>query len=462
MTKKIPLPSKEEFFKLYITDNLSKTQLTKYYKVGTSTIESWIRQFNIVKRATERIYQIPTKEDFFEQYHTNNLSITELCEYYKVPEHIIRRWAEYFNFSKTSKEIGEIRAKAFYKKHGVHNPSQLKDVKEKRKGTMLSTYGVDNIFKDAERIKKAYINKLGVNNPSQLKEVKKKKENTFLKHFGVSTPLQLPEIRQKQVEATKEKYGENGVLGNEEIKAKIKQSVQEKYGVDNVMQLKENKKKRITTNKKKYGKSYYSQTEESKNRIKETCLAKYGKDNYFKTEEFEQKKKNAILNKYGVDNYNRTQEFKTFMKLYHDEIQQKVYETKKKNKSFAKSDVEEQVYQELLKKFTIVDRQYRNEKYPFACDFYIPKLDLYVEYNGSWVHGGKPFKNSIEDIEKLKEWEIKAKEINFKGEEKKYYSNAIYVWTQLDPKKLKTFIENKLNYKIFYNLEQFYEWYNSI
>lgn len=309
MTKKIPLPSKEEFYNLYIIKDLSIQQLKEYYKVGRSTIDTWIRKLNIKKRENDRKYLLPSKEDFFKQYHTKNLSITELCEYYKVPEHIIRRWAQHFNFSKTSKEIGEIRAKAFYKKHGVYNPSQLEDVKEKRKETMLSTYGIDNIFRDKERIKQACIKKFGVDNPSKLKEIKQKKEQTFLEHFGVKTALQLPNVRQRQVEVTKEKYGENGVLGNEEVKSKIKQSVQEKYGVDNVMQLQEN-----------------------------------------------------------LD---------------------KMWETKKRNNSCNTSKAEEKVYQLLLTKYEKQDiiRQYKNELYPFHCDFYIKSRQLYIECNYYWTHG---------------------------------------------------------------------------
>lgn len=464
MTKKIQIPSKEEIYNLYIIKNLTINQLKKYYQVGQSTIDKWIKILRVNKKHEKRKYPLPSKKDFYKQYHTNNLSMTELIIYYKVPEHIIRRWIEYFGFKKTRKEIGEIRAKMFFKKHGVYNPSQLETVKEKRKETLITNYGLDNIFKDKEKIKQSYIKNLGVSNPSKLESVKQKKEQTFKKHFGVKTALQLKEVRQRQKEVAKKKYGEKGVLGNEHIKAKIKRNVQNKYGVDNVMQLQSSKDKRIETNKEKYGKEYYAQTEESKEKIKNTCLNKYGKDNYFKTEEFEKKKTETNIIKFGFDSYSKTKEFKDFIKEHHGEIQQKVYNTKKQNNSFNKSEDEEKVYQFLLHKFKQQDivRQYRSEEYPFACDFYIKSLDLYIEYHGSWVHGGKPFVNSVEDKQRLKKWESKSKEINFKGEAKSFYSNAIYVWTKLDTKKLQTFIANKLNYKIFYTLQDFEEWYKTI
>ena len=60
-----------------------------------------------------------------------------------------------------------------------------------------------------------------------------------------------------------------------------------------------------------------------------------------------------------------------------------------------------------------------SDLYPFHCDFYIPSLNLYIEYNGSWTHGKHPFDSlSKEDQNRLKE--MKAKAVN-----SKYYNNAI-------------------------------------
>lgn len=35
--------------------------------------------------------------------------------------------------------------------------------------------------------------------------------------------------------------------------------------------------------------------------------------------------------------------------------------------------------------------QYTSERYPFLCDFYIKPLDLYIELNLYWTHGGHFF-----------------------------------------------------------------------
>ena len=93
-------------------------------------------------------------------------------------------------------------------------------------------------------------------------------------------------------------------------------------------------------------------------------------------------------------------------------------------------------------------RQYRDERYPFACDFYIKSEDLFIELNLNWTHGLHPFdKNNKQDLEKLATWQEKAKTSAF-------YKKAIYTWTDLDVRKLKAAQENKLNYFAYYSEEE--------
>ena len=111
----------------------------------------------------------------------------------------------------------------------------------------------------------------------------------------------------------------------------------------------------------------------------------------------------TCLEKYGVDNYFRTQEFKD--NLNWENILNKRYKTQKKNNSFNTSIDEDTCYSILLNYFPDIIRQYKNDKYPYNCDFYIPILDLYIEYNGSWTHGGHPFnENNEDDILLLEKW----------------------------------------------------------
>lgn len=151
--------------------------------------------------------------------------------------------------------------------------------------------------------------------------------------------------------------------------------------------------------------------------------------------------KKTNLKNYGCENPSQSKE-----------IQDKKLKTMMKNKSFNKSDEEELIFEMLCTKFSIVSRQYSSNKYPFACDFYVPEKNLYVEYQGHWTHGKHPFnENNAEDVTKLKSWKNKNTE---------YYLGAINTWTIRDPMKRKAAKDNNLNWIEFFTLKEFEEWFN--
>ena len=124
----------------------------------------------------------------------------------------------------------------------------------------------------------------------------------------------------------------------------------------------------------------------------------------------------------------------------------KEYITKKLNNSFNTSKVEEEFYKKLLEenKNKTIYRQYKDERYPFYCDFYIVEEDLFIELNAHWTHGGKPYNPNDESCQKqLNEWQEKAKT-------SQYIANAIKTWTIRDVEKQKIAKENNLNYKVIY------------
>lgn len=133
-------------------------------------------------------------------------------------------------------------------------------------------------------------------------------------------------------------------------------------------------------------------------------------------------------------------------------VAEKQYITKKRNHSFSSSKPEEAFKIYLFEKYGKSDVycQYRDERYPFACDFYIKSKDLFIELNLTWTHGGHPYdKNSPEDQLLLARWQEKAKD-------SAYYKNAVYVWTELDVKKHLTAKQNKLNYLCIYHMEDYH------
>ncbi len=139
-------------------------------------------------------------------------------------------------------------------------------------------------------------------------------------------------------------------------------------------------------------------------------------------------------------------------KNFKNEYLQKQYESKRKNNSFNTSKPEDRCYELLKSKFNDVTRNYSTDsRYPFNCDFYIPSKDLFIECHFHWTHGGTPFNgDNQEHLKQLEKW---------RSSNSKYCNIAINVWTKRDPLKLKTFIDNKLNYKIFYKEEEFVKWF---
>lgn len=257
-------------------------------------------------------------------------------------------------------------------------------------------------------------------------EVKKKKEESYKSRTGYDNPSQNPEIKKKKEETCLNRLGVKNPGLDDGVKKKISIS---NIVAQNDPKLKEQIKQ---TNLKKYGKEYYTQTDEYLKKWKDYNQYKYGVDYYFQYED----SKNKYQNSEFVKN-----------------ILEKQYKTKKKNNSFNISKPEDLIYERLVSKFGDVNvkRQYKSQKYPFACDFYIVNKDLYIEINFHWTHGFEPY-DINKHTEMLNEWINKSKTSDF-------YKNAINVWTIKDPMKRKTAKDNNLNWIEFFNMKQFNEWF---
>ena len=185
-----------------------------------------------------------------------------------------------------------------------------------------------------------------------------------------------------------------------------------------------------------YGVGHNFQRSDVKEKRKQTLIEKYGTDKLSDVPEIQQKIKETLQRKYNVTTFSDFVSLKT--------IQNKKNSTQLERGTFHTSKPEEIVFN-ILSLIYDVKRQYRSDVYPFACDFYIPSLDLYIEYNGSWTHGGHPFdKTNENDLSILKKWQEKHT---------KYYDNAINTWTIRDVNKRKVVHDNGLNYVELWNVE---------
>lgn len=396
--------------------------------------------------------EIIPKEDLYDYYIMQNHSLKETLEHYNISKTIFRRQL---------------------KIHGIKKPKML--CKVHRDKTCLEKFGVKNIFEKVDYIKEKTKEKLGVENVAFLEETIEKRKNTCQEKYGGNAPVCSKEIADKIKKTNQERYGVDVPIWNENVKNKmkkknlekygmkysvesdiVKQHIKEgclkKYGVENNMLKKDFKQKSKDTMLKLYGVEYAAQSEMFKEKVKQTCLKKYGKESYMQTKEFRDKSKKTNIEKYGVDHPNKN-----------SEQLNKIFNTMRENGSYRKSKPEDKIYECLSQKFSYIERQYNKDpRYPFRCDFYIPELDLFIEYQGYQGHGKHPFnEQNEEDIKLLHYWEEKSRELKLNGERKTQYLDYIRTWTISDPIKRLYALENNLNWIEFFSFKDFMKWFNN-
>ncbi len=273
------------------------------------------------------------------------------------------------------------------------------ETQQKIKETCLKRYGETNAMKNKQiynKAKNTIIKKYGVDNVSKSDIIKQKKVETCLNNYGVKYALHLPDVKEK---ASKNSH-------TKEVRDKAKNTIIKKYGVDNVSKSDIIKQKKVETCLNNYGVKYPMQSNIVQNKSMQSCLNIYG--------------------------------CKSISQVY--SIKQKKIETMRLHNSFCISKPENKILNILLNKYNDTCYQYSSDLYPFHCDFYIPSLNLYIEYNGSWTHGKHPFnKDNEDDIEILNNWKIKS-------ETSKFYKSAIETWTIRDVNKRNLAYKNKLNF----------------
>lgn len=116
----------------------------------------------------------------------------------------------------------------------------------------------------------------------------------------------------------------------------------------------------------------------------------------------------------------------------------------KENNSFINSKPEQDVYNKLVEQYGVNDvvRSYKEERYPFNCDFYIKSKDKFIEVNYHPSHGGHPFdETNKDDLKLLKQ---------LKDNNSAWSNMIISVWAGRDVIKRQTALQNNLNYEMIY------------
>ena len=297
-------------------------------------------------------------------------------------------------------------------------------------------------------------------------------QKTCLKKYGVKYVVQSKEVKEKSKQTCLEKYGVTNGGGSKQALEKIKETIKEKYGTEFFYQSNHFKEKSKQTCLEKYGVTNGGGSKQALEKIKETNLKRRGVEYVFQDKSIREKMRESLIKKYGVDHNLKSKEIQeiikqTNLKLYgcenpmqNEAIIQKGIDTKRKKHTFNVSKPEEELYLYIKEKFPSVIRQYQDYRYSWSdklnrihhylCDFYIPELDLFIEFNGFPCHGPHSYNpDSKEDQELVEKWKLR-----YKDGKHPLYKRMINGWTISDVKKRKIAKENNLNYYEFWTLEE--------
>ena len=298
-----------------------------------------------------------------------------------------------------------------------------KYTKDKRFETNIKKYGRKN-FGSAEKVKEYWISHYGVDNPAKTDFVKKKMRETNLR-----------------------KYGFNCSSKSEIVKEKTKQTCLKRYGVEYAGQIEEAKEKSKKTCLEKYGSEYYIGSKDCLEKTIEFSKQNYNVDWFTKSEEIKNKAKKTMLRRYGVEYSMQIPKNKEYMSYLMSsyEMQERRYNTMKRNHTFNSSSTEEELFLYIKSRFPKVVRQYKDKnRYPYFCDFYIPELDYFIELQGYYTHGKHPFDpNSNEDLQLIEYYKKKY------GED----CQPITIWSIKDVEKRDCAKKHNLNFKEVWSLE---------
>lgn len=215
----------------------------------------------------------------------------------------------------------------------------------------------------------------------------------------------------------------NCVVKNEDVLNLKKSNIISKYGsFEKFYSIRT--EHTITSNQLNYSVDYFT----NRKKAKQTFNEKYNVNSYMSTPEFKEKTKKYYKENFGVEHN---------MQL--EDVKQKALNTKTKRHTFNTSKIEEDINNYFIYNNISFQRQYNSDnRYPFACDFYLTDFDLFIEINAFKSHNTHPFNpNDKNDIKILNNW---------KSHNTEFYNNCIYTWTVRDPLKRKTAKENNLNY----------------
>ena len=293
--------------------------------------------------------------------------------------------------------------------------------------------------------------------------------------YGTDNPFKLDSFQEKAAQTREERYGARYTLAEGSVFA----DEARKKGQESLEPIRRAKRERTLARKKRereerqrervlYGHHRRTLTDEEKVVANERRIATsqslYGVDHPSQRASFRQSVSQYMTDpenqrrirartvatnqeRYGVAYFTQLPEHRQEQsRRMSDPLhQRRILSTKRENGTLSTSSSEDALYGLLVEYadqhgMTVV-RQYRDEKrYPFAVDFYIPERDLFIELNGSWLHGGHWYEADREMDQRTVQTWLK------KGKKSKYYRVALETWIKRDVRKREAARKAQLNY----------------
>lgn len=250
-------------------------------------------------------------------------------------------------------------------KYGGENPMCSEIVKNKIKTTNLKKHGVEHVLQNKEiynKFQQTMIETYGVNHPSKNTTIQKKKEEYFLKKYQSISPFGSKEIQEKSKQTLFQNYGVDNPLANEDIQNKFKKTCLEIYGVDNPSKI---------------------------FKIQKQIQTKLLHLGYLKIiEKFPQYHPMFTINEYKGCGYTYKWKCQNCQTIFEGRFSNRYILFCPQCEPQKKYHAQHEIYQFLCQYIPSIEIIQNSRKIIIdrELDFYIPSLNLAIEYNGNYWH----------------------------------------------------------------------------
>lgn len=203
MSKKIPIPDRDELYTLYFTQNTRLVDVAKIYNTTTTTVKSWFRLYKFPRKDKQLALRLGEETNLQKFGSKNVFSCPEIQE--KIKETNLDKFG--CEHSLSSEVVRNKIKKTVRERYGVDYVSQVKEVQEKIANTHMERYGYPCAFSNKDFIQKCVFEKYGVKSNLEREDVKAKIKATNVERYGVENPMKSPVVQDKRRKKYHNTYG---------------------------------------------------------------------------------------------------------------------------------------------------------------------------------------------------------------------------------------------------------------